>query len=516
MVGCVGYSEYTIGLLTQEYHQSELKKRRLFVAIDTPTFFPWLVTTLAVVPLMLVWGLLSFRRIKNLRAESAQYRQNLEQLTTEINEQRVQHDAVLMERERQASRLETLVQEKEQQLCKAQEAVAQLTLVKEDYLKLEARFQEKEAQLQSKESLIEESKKTLFREFELAANKLFESKQQSFTQSSKQNMEAVLLPFKQQLKDFNRQVEDVYHKENTQRNQLIGQIGELQKQAKQISEDANHLASALKGDNKVQGQWGEIILERLLEQSGLTKGREYETQLNYKDEAGKNYRPDVVIHLPEAKDIIVDSKVALVEYERYVREDEKDAKEQCLKSHIEAIRTHIKGLSLKKYEQLEGINTIDFVFMFVPIEAAYVAAVQNAPTLFKEAYDKNIMLVSPSSLMVALRTVETMWRYEKQNANAEKIAISAGRLYDQFTLVATALEEVGTHLHRATESHNTVFKRLSEGRGNVLKRIEDIKKLGAKTSKQLPGATHAMLNNDSELDVAEHAPLEKIEEDAER
>ncbi len=491
------------------------------MALDTAVLSPLMIAGLVVLPLLFVWGMLSFKRTKILRAECAQYQLNLEQLNAEITDQRSHYDGLLLDRERQASRLETLLQEKEQQLLSAKDTISQLTSVKESYLKLEARFQEKETQLQSKESLLDESKKTLFREFELAANKLFEAKQQSFSQSSKQNLEAVLQPFKQQLNDFNRQVDEVYHKENTQRNQLIGQIGELQKQAKQISEDANHLASALKGDNKVQGQWGEIILERLLEQSGLTKGREYETQLNLKSEAGKNYRPDVVIHLPEAKDIIVDSKVALVEYERYAREEDKDAKEQCLKAHIEAIRTHIKGLSLKKYEQLEGINTIDFVFMFVPIEAAYVAAVQNAPTLFKEAYDKNIMLVSPSSLMVALRTVETMWRYEKQNANAEKIAISAGRLYDQFTLVATALEEVGTHLHRATESHSTVFKRLSEGRGNVLKRIEDIKKLGAKASKQLPRATQAMLDNEdesSDIDVvtSDRVSLENLEEDAER
>ncbi len=488
------------------------------MAIDSTVLTSWLLGLGLLSCGLLLWGLFSLKRIKQLRNDNQLLEQSIASLQLQLNEQRAQHDSELMARARELSRFETLLQEKEQQLHTAQEAIAKLNLVKEDYLKLEARFDEKEIQLQSKESLLEESKKTLLREFELAANKLFEAKQQSFNQSSKQGLEAVLQPFKQQLKDFNRQVDEVYHKENTQRNQLIGQIGELQKQAKQISEDANHLASALKGDNKVQGQWGEIILERLLEQSGLTKGREYETQINYKSEAGKNYRPDVVIHLPEAKDIIVDSKVALVEYERYVREEDKDQKDQCLKAHIEAIRTHIKGLSLKKYEQLEGIKTIDFVFMFVPIEAAYIAAVQNAPTLFKEAYDKNIMVVSPSSLMVALRTVETMWRYEKQNANAEKIAISAGRLYDQFVLVASALEDVGTHLNRASESHATVFKRLADGKGNILKRIEDLKKLGAKASKQLPRVTRAMLEHEGsdELEADERHKNTDTETDVER
>ncbi len=459
--------------------------------------FPWLAALLAAVLLLFVGVLLLWQKVRFQSRELFRTVSDSKSRIDEALQAQSVSVAELSEKERFIASLEAQVQQLEKQLSASQGEVRVLALAKEEFLQLQARMEEKEAQIESKEQIIEESKKTLLKEFELAANKLYESKQQSFTQSSKQNLETVLAPFREQLKGFNKQVEEVYHKENTQRNQLIGQIGELQKQAKQISEDANNLASALKGDNKAQGQWGEIILERLLEQSGLEKGREYETQGNYKNEEGKNYRPDVIIHLPEEKDIVIDSKVTLVEYERYANEADEDSRARSLKAHVESVRTHMKGLSLKKYEQLEGIKTLDFVFMFIPIEAAYVAAVQSAPNLFKEAYEKNIMVVSPSSLMVALRTVETMWRYEKQNANAEKIAISAGRLYDQFVLVLAALDDVGNYINKAGQSYETVINRVSQGRGNVLKRIDDLKKLGAKASKQLPKTYQDQIENDA-------------------
>ncbi len=463
--------------------------------IEQIELFSWVIAASALFVALLV-SIILVQRVRSQSKEIIHLNAERTGEHEQALERQAHIDQVLMEKERQLSAIEAVLSQKELQLADAQDQIQKLSVIKERHIELQARFDEKEAQLQSKEHLLDESKKTLLREFELAANKLFESKQQSFSQTSKQGLETVLSPFKQQLQDFNRQVEDVYHKENTQRNQLIGQIGELQKQTKQISEDANNLASALKGDNKVQGQWGEIILERLLEQSGLEKGREYDTQNTYKSEDGKNFRPDVIIHLPEEKDIVVDSKVALLEYERFASEEDEDKKAVSLKAHVESVRTHMKGLSLKNYEKLEGIKTLDFVFMFVPIEAAYVAAVQSSPGLFKEAYDKNIMLVSPSSLMVALRTVETMWRYEKQNANAEKIATSAGKLYDQFVLVVNAMEDVGGYISKANDSYDTALNRLSRGRGNVLKKIDDLKKLGAKAAKSMPKSMQDRLESD--------------------
>ncbi len=358
--------------------------------------------------------------------------------------------------------------------------------LRERNAQLETRLEEHYKQRSEEQQLLADARKALTQEFERTANRIFDAKQQQFSSSSKVNLEQVLSPFKQQLGDFHKRVEDIYHKENSQRNQLVGQIAELQKQAQQISNDAVNLARALKGDNKAQGNWGEIILERLLEQSGLEKGREYETQVSLQNASGRRFQPDVIVRLPENKDIIIDSKVSLLDYEKYYSCDSEQEREVAVKSHIESLRTHIRALSIKEYEGLEGVRTLDFVFIFIPVEAAYLLAMQHSPSLFKEAYDKNIVLVSPSSLMVALRTVETIWRHEKQNRNAEKMATSAGRLYDQFVMVGKALEELGGCLNRAQDSYDTTWKRLSGGRGNLLRRMEDIRKLGAKTSKSLP------------------------------
>ena len=372
----------------------------------------------------------------------------------------------------------------------------EVKVLRERNAQLETRLEEHHKQRREEQQLLDEAKKALTSEFEQAANRIFEAKQQQFTTSSKVNLEQVLSPFKQQLGEFHKRVEDIYHKENSQRNQLVGQIAELQKQAQQISSDAVNLAKALKGDNKAQGNWGEIILERLLEQSGLEKGREYDTQVSLQSASGKRFQPDVIVRLPDNKDIIIDAKVSLLNYERYYSCESEQEKEIALRGHIESIRAHVRNLSVKEYEGLEGIRTLDFVFIFVPVEAAYLLALQESPSLFKEAYDKNIVLVSPSSLMVALRTVETIWRHEKQSKNAEKIALSAGRLYDQFVMVSKSLDDLGGCLNRAQDAYDTTWKRLSGGRGNLLRRMEDIRKLGAKTSKALPDAMLRSLDDE--------------------
>lgn len=375
--------------------------------------------------------------------------------------------------------------------------------LRERNAQLETRLEEHRRQRIEEQQLLEQAKKALTHEFEQAANRIFDAKQQQFSSASKVNLEQVLSPFKQQLGDFHKRVEDIYHKENTQRNQLVGQIAELQKQAQQISNDAVSLAQALKGDNKAQGNWGEIVLERLLEQSGLEKGREYETQVSLQNASGKRFQPDVIVRLPDNKDIIIDAKVSLLDYEKYYSCENEQDRELAVKCHIDSLRAHIRNLSIKEYEGLEGIRTLDFVFIFVPVEAAYLLAMQHSPSLFKEAYEKNIVLVSPSSLMVALRTVETIWRHEKQNKNAEQMARSAGRLYDQFAMVSKALEELGGCLNRTQQAYDTTWKRLSGGRGNLLRRMEDIRKLGAKTSKTLPEGMARELDSDVLEDVVE-------------
>lgn len=442
------------------------------------------VVLLVVVLVALIWHRLL------IRVHSAKHLQQLqverEQRNLHEQEQAKQHGNEIHQKELDTARLQTELAAKQRELLQVQDQLKTLAPYKDKYLQMETRFVEQRDYIEHEKSLMEQTREQLFKEFELAANKLFEAKQEKFTTTSRQNMEAILSPFREQLKAFNQRVEDVYHKENSQRNQLIGQIAELQKQTQKISSDANNLASALKGDNKAQGNWGEIVLERLLEQSGLQKGCEYETQRQFNDEGGKRFKPDVIVHLPEGKDIVIDAKVSLLDYERYSQLEDSSEREQALKKHIDSLRAHIRGLSLKNYEQLQGVRTLDFVFIFIPVEAAYITAMQQAPGLFKEAYERNIVLVSPSSLMVALRTVETLWRYEKQNKNAERIAEGAGKLYDQFVLLIAALEEVGQYIEKSALAYDKTFKRLSTGRGNLVRRVETLKELGAKTSKQIP------------------------------
>ncbi len=335
-----------------------------------------------------------------------------------------------------------------------------------------------------------QAREALTKEFENIANKIFETKQQQFNQHSKTTLETSINPLREQLKDFKKQVEDVYHKESAERNKLVGQISELQKQTQQIGQDAVNLATALKGSNKTQGNWGEVILERLLEESGLQKGREYETQVSLQTEDGKRRNPDVIVRLPENKDLIIDAKVSLLDYENYCNSDDPDLKAKALKNHLASIKSHIDGLSRKNYESLAQVRSLDFVFIFVPVEAAFMLALEHDPSLFKYAYDKHIVLVSPTTLLAMLRTVENIWRFDKQNKNAEKIAAMAGSLHDQFALVVESLTEVGQYIAKTQDAYDTAQKRLQTGKGNLYKRIQSLETLGAKTKKNLPKVEH--------------------------
>jgi DNA recombination protein RmuC len=351
---------------------------------------------------------------------------------------------------------------------------------------LRTRLEDERKNAEEKLTLLQEAREQLKMEFQNVANKIFEDKSRKFTDQNRENMEGVLKPMREQLLDFKKKVEDVYDKESKDRISLLNEIIHLKTLNERISEDALNLTNALKGQSKTRGSWGEMILERVLEESGLQKGREYEVQTMYASEAGQRRHPDVIVHLPEGKDIVIDSKVSLTAYEKYCSSDTEEKREKRLKEHIVSIRTHIKTLGDKRYEELEGIKTLDFVLMFLPVEGAFWTAIESEQGLFNEAFDKNIMLVSPSTLLATLRIINNIWRYEDQNKNALIIAKKAGDLYDKFVGFVEVLDDVGQKIDKARESYQTARNRLTDGRGNLVRRTVELRQLGVKAQKELP------------------------------
>ncbi len=366
--------------------------------------------------------------------------------------------------------------QKERELNK--DLTGQLAYLRSDHKNL----QEK---LQTQKEELEELNQKFTKEFKLLANDIFEEKGKRFAEQNKINLSEILSPLKERIGEFQKKVEDT-NKQGAERNAgLVEQIKQLSDLNKQITKEAENLTKALKGDSKAQGNWGEVILERILEKSGLEKGREYETQVSETTEDGKRYQPDVVVKLPDNKNIIIDSKVSLVAYERFVNADSDKEKLDQLKLHITSLRTHIKGLSEKNYQNLYGIEGLDFVLLFIPIEPAFTLAVQQDLELFNDAYAKNIVIVSPTTLIATLRTISSIWKQEYQNKNAIEIARQSGALYDKFVAFTEDLKNVGKYIESTQKSYQESMKKLYSGTGNLVKRAENIKKLGAKASKQL-------------------------------
>jgi DNA recombination protein RmuC len=431
---------------------------------------------------------LAAMRETSLQHELAQAKLQAQDAKQELSELKTAHQQLHDQANRSLQEL-AAAKEKLQHLADTQVQLQQkdaaLVKITAEATELNTRLDQERKNFAEQLALLQHAKVELAKEFENIANKIFDNKQQQFSLSSKNLLETTLDPFKLQLNDFRKKVEDVYEKENADRNRLSGQVLELQKQAQKIGEDAVNLAQALKGNNKSQGNWGEVILERLLEESGLQKGREYDTQMSFIGDDGSRRMPDVIIHLPEQKDIIIDSKVSLIDYEKFCTTDDDQERKYYLNAHVNSLRGHIKGLNIKDYEKLEGIKSLDFVFIFIPIEAAFMLALQHEPNLYREAYDKHIILVSPTTLLATLRTVENIWRYEKQNKNAERIAKEAGDLHDKFALLVDSLDSLGTQLNKTHDAYNKTRERLETGRGNLMVRVNNLRKLGAKTKKRL-------------------------------
>lgn len=356
-----------------------------------------------------------------------------------------------------------------------------------DKVRLEERLAQENKAATEKLELLNNAREELSNQFKSLANNIFEEKTERFDKKSKVTLDVALNPIKEQLADFKKKVEDVYDKESKERVSLLHELGHLKTLNQQMSKDALNLTNALKGDNKAQGNWGEVILERVLEESGLHKGREYDTQVSLQSEQGRS-QPDVVVHLPENKDLVIDSKVSLVDYERYCNHEDEAIRKQALKDHVTSVRNHIKGLSIKNYEGLEGIRTLDFVLIFIPIESAFMAAFEHDQAMFRDAYEKNIIVVGPTTLLATLRTIQSIWRYERQNKNAEEIARQAGAMHDKLVGFIHDMDKISIQLKRATEAHGDAMNKLSIGKGNLVTSTKRLEKLGAKVKKSMPGS----------------------------
>lgn len=362
--------------------------------------------------------------------------------------------------------------------------IEQLTNEKKKLSKAEESFNAQQERLTEQKAFVEESQIRFKTEFETVANQVLKAKTAEFTEVNKANLDLLLNPLKENIKAFEDKVEKVYKSESDERNVLKGEITKMMELNKQISDDAANLTKALKGDNKKQGNWGEMVLDKLLEGSGLIEGTNYSKQSSFIAEDGNRLLPDVVIFLPDEKHIVIDSKVSLVAYEKLVNAEDED-RESFIKQHINSIKTHIGGLSGKNYQDLYQINSPEFVLLFIPIESSFAIAVQHDQELFDFAWNKRVVIVTPSTLLATLKTVASIWKQEQQTRNAIDIATKAGSLYDKFVGFVSDLQKVGDSLEKSQKAYGEAMGKLTTGNGNLVNRVENLKKLGAKATKEI-------------------------------
>ncbi|HCG8601482.1 TPA: DNA recombination protein RmuC [Vibrio parahaemolyticus] len=380
----------------------------------------------------------------------------------------------------------------------------ELGQMREQKSRLETQLREQQARHEQmnqanaeKLQILEQAEVRLKQQFEHLANQLFEEKTAKVDLQNRQSLEGLLSPLKEQLEGFKKQVNDSFSQEAKERHTLVHELKNLQRLNEQMTREAVNLTQALKGDNKQQGNWGEVVLARVLAESGLREGHEYETQVNLQSEAGKRYQPDVIVHLPQNKQVVVDSKMALVAYERYFNAETDAERDRALNAHLSALRAHIKGLSMKDYHKLKGIQSLDYVLMFIPVEPAFQVAIQADPSLIKDAMEQNIILVSPTTLLVALRTIDNLWRNERQNENAKLIAQRATKLYDKLRLFIDDMEGLGGALDRANQTYQGAMNKLATGRGNVIRQAESFRQLGVEIKRPISSDLAQLAQSDA-------------------
>lgn len=401
--------------------------------------------------------------------------------------------ATLIEEKQAVEIVLAKMQQREELLSLENAAMAQsLERERQERQALERTLEGTNAYLQAQQEKFQEQKEEISTikqqfnvEFQVLANKILEEKTLKFTEVNQRHLALLLDPLKEKIKSFEERVEKTYNHEAAERNVLKGVVEQLMLQSNEIKNEANNLTRALRGDNKKQGNWGEVILERVLERSGLTKDQEYRLQASFTDEKGKRLQPDAIIDLPDSKHLVVDSKISLIAYERWVNAETDEEKLIYLKQHIYSIENHVRDLSVKNYQEIYGIHSPDFVLLFMPIESALSTAVTSKPELFSDAWDRRVVIVSPSTLLATLRTIASMWKQERQTRNVLEIAREAGALYDKFVGFLTDMQQLEAYLHKATEKHADAMKKLSSGSGNVIRKVENLKTLGAKTTKKI-------------------------------
>ncbi len=344
---------------------------------------------------------------------------------------------------------------------------------------------------------VEQLQEKFTKEFENLANKILEEKTVKFTEQNKENLKNILSPLQDRIQLFEKKVEDT-HKESIDyhaalRQQIVG----LREMNEQMSKETLNLTKALKGDSKMQGNWGELVLERVLEKSGLEKDREYFVQQSHISEDGSRVFPDVIINLPDGKKMIIDSKVTLTAYERFTNEEDETQKNQYLKEHVVSINRHVEQLGNKNYQDLYQMESPDFVLLFIPIESAFAVALNVDTTLYNKAFEKNIVIVTPSTLLATLRTIDSMWANQKQQENALEIARQAGALYDKFEGFVGDLIKIGKKMDEAKIEYGAAMNKLTEGKGNLITSVEKLKKMGAKAKKSLPDSVLKRAENDN-------------------
>ncbi len=429
---------------------------------------------------------------------------SVQTLTDEVDAQKKLHEARQQEMAEQMTEqkvanaaLQEKARQSEKQMIELKQSLAEKEAVidalhrdlsdhKSNVTELETRMAAERQAAVEKLALLDEAKTKLGNEFKLLANQIFDEKGKAFSAQNQSSLGEILKPVQSELQSFRDRIETVHKEDVEARGSLKEQLLNLQRLNKQMNDEARNLTRALKGDKKMQGDWGELILETVLEQSGLRKGKEYETQGGFRDDGGNLRKPDVILNLPDGKHMIIDSKVSLVAYNEFMAADDEQIREQALTAHVQSVRNHIDELSGKDYSSLIGLKAPDFVFMFMPIEAAFMAAFQTDEKLFSRAFERNIVVVTPTTLLATLRTVENIWRYERQNENAKRIADKAGSVYDKLRGFLEDFEKIGTQLTTVQKSYDGARNKLTRGHGNLIRQAEGFVELGVKIKKQLP------------------------------